>query len=670
MKAALLTLLTVLIVGTRVQSQITSPITKARFGVDADLRANYFDGSVSSGNDDWFNNGTPGTGEFVIDTTGAAAMIAAYNADVSPWRKRSASFYRGMSKPPFSVVSNRLWLDALFVRDYHGNDTTVYTAGSDKNGMSPASWTGGVQSVPDKNDILDTYVHVRRAGPNTTDSLWMFGALSLDNTTGNRYFDFEMYQTDIYYDRASARFYGYGPDAGHTSWKFDAAGNIIAPGDIIFNGEFQSGSLTKIEARIWVKKTDWQNITPTSFNWSGLFDGSGSGAEYGYASISPNTLGAFYTGLGSANNTWAGPFGMVLQDNSLAFSNPGPASTTNSKYVANQFIEFSVNLTKLGLDPVTLLGGDVCGTPFNRIIIKTRASASFTAELKDFVAPTDLFLAPRALAATETPFICNDGTDIAELTVSNAISTSVYNWTTTDGRILSNPAIGPSVIVDQPGTYIVNHHLQAGCGAYATDTIQILPFSTCDVLEDNLVNFKATSNEEVTTLKWTAVNNMKVKYFEVERSFDGLSFTTLGHIDRKGTVASADYQFEDDIASVKDNVIFYRVKMITGTAAKYTPVATITLEHPAENCIRIFPNPVSDITHIQVSAVKSTPCKIEVYDLSGKLVMLNLTYLRRGSNTVTLSGFYQHRNGIYFAAIHVDGEIYRQQIVVAGNRSK
>src|SRR5688572_23465218 len=397
-----------------ISAQITTPIIKAAFGVDADLRANYFNGFVQSGNDDWFNNGTAGTGNFVIDTTGAAAVVAGYLSDVSPWPKRMAPLYRSMSRPQFTVVNNRLWLDAIFVRDYHGNDSSVFTAGSDKNGMSPANWTGGVQGIPDKNDILDVFMHVRRAGPTTTDSLWMFGGISLDNTTGNRYFDFEMYQSDIYYDRPSKKFYGYGPDAGHTSWLFDAAGNIIRPGDIIFNGEFQSGSLTKIEARIWVKKSDWQTVTPQSFNWGGQFDGDGSGAQYGYASISPNTLGAFYTGLGSANNTWAGPFGLVLQDNTLAFTNPGPANTTNSKLVASQFIEFSVNLTKLGLDPVTLLGGDICSSPFNRVIVKTRASSSFTAELKVFVAPTDQFLAPRALAVTETYYIF-DVSVIAEI---------------------------------------------------------------------------------------------------------------------------------------------------------------------------------------------------------------------------------------------------------------
>src|SRR5687768_140803 len=84
--------------------QITTPAINARFGVDGELRANYFNGLVTSGNDDWFNNGTAGTGEFVIDTTGARAIINAYNADASPWTNRMSSFYRTMSKPPFTVI--------------------------------------------------------------------------------------------------------------------------------------------------------------------------------------------------------------------------------------------------------------------------------------------------------------------------------------------------------------------------------------------------------------------------------------------------------------------------------------------------------------------------------------------------------------------------------------
>src|SRR5678809_240528 len=128
MKQILLTVIGVVFFSVIVSAQITTPIIKAAFGVDADLRANFFNGFVQSGNDDWFNNGTAGTGFFVIDTVGAASIVAGYLSDISPWPKRMAPLYRSMSKPKFTVVNNRLWLDAIFVRDYHGNDSTVFTA--------------------------------------------------------------------------------------------------------------------------------------------------------------------------------------------------------------------------------------------------------------------------------------------------------------------------------------------------------------------------------------------------------------------------------------------------------------------------------------------------------------------------------------------------------------
>src|SRR5687767_490840 len=53
------------------RAQITTPIVKAGFGVDADLKANFFNGFGQSGNDDWFSHPSNiGTGRYVIDTTG------------------------------------------------------------------------------------------------------------------------------------------------------------------------------------------------------------------------------------------------------------------------------------------------------------------------------------------------------------------------------------------------------------------------------------------------------------------------------------------------------------------------------------------------------------------------------------------------------------------------
>ena len=54
-----------------VEAQITTPIIKANFGVEADLDANYYNNLVQAGNDDWFSSTSlNGPGKGVIDTAG------------------------------------------------------------------------------------------------------------------------------------------------------------------------------------------------------------------------------------------------------------------------------------------------------------------------------------------------------------------------------------------------------------------------------------------------------------------------------------------------------------------------------------------------------------------------------------------------------------------------
>jgi hypothetical protein len=654
MKTYLLICLFAVIVPFSLSAQITTPVIRARFGVDGDLRSNYFNGLLQSGNDDWFMfPGTVGTGDFVIDTTGAAAIVSKY---ITQPATRRQPFFRTMRYPQFTVVNSRLLMDAVMVRDYHGDDSTVFASGSNKNGDNPDNWTTPVsQGIPDKNDILDMFVHVRRAGPTTADSLWMFGGLSLDNVQGNRYFDFEMYQTDIYYDRPSLQFYGYGPDAGHTSWQFDAAGNVTKPGDIIFSAEYQSSSLTFLEARIWVNKSALL-MTPAEFSWSGQFDGASAGATYGYASILPKDVtGIYYTGLQCANNTWGGPFSIVLQNNSVV-----------TNYVAKQFVEFSVNLTKLGLDPVTLLGGSVCGMPFRRILVKTRASASFTAELKDFVGPFDLFLAPRALALTETPTLCNaDST--GHIYVTNAVPSSVYVWTTTDGHIISSPT-GPSIYIDQPGTYIVTQYLQAGCSVYAMDTIKVMPGTNCNILEQNFVNFQGqVNNDDIVKLDWKVLDNQQIQYFEVQRSEDGVNFISIDNVPRQFKESTeASYSYNDDAGKLYSNFVYYRIRLVNiNSGVYYSNVINIKLSSSTgQTRVNILPNPVRDIMQLQVLARNSKGIRVDFFDQSGRLVSSS-KFEQKGRTIITLTDLANKPRGIYYALIYVDEQIFRQKILLA-----
>lgn len=629
-----------------VAAQITIPVIKANFGVDADLRANYFNGAINSAADDWFNNGTAGTGQFMIDTAGAAAIVARYTSNPA---SRMWPFSRLMRPPAYSTVSNRLVLDAIFHRDFHGTDSTVFASGSNKNGMSPASWTCPVaQNIPDKNDILDGFTHVRRAGPNVTDSLWMFGGMSLDNTTGNRYFDFELYQTDIYYDRTNRVFANYGPDAGHTAWLLNASGNVTRAGDIIFSAEYGSSLLTLVQARIWVHQSAL-SITPANFNWGGQFDGAGAGAVYGYASILPKTAGAFYTGLQSANGVWGGPFSIVLQNNSVV-----------TNYTTNQFMEFSVNLTKLGIDPGNF-SPNPCGTPFRRVLIKTRASTAFTAELKDFVAPFRMFDYPPVEAFTNLVYFC----EVFPPTIINVVNpnpTSIYTWNTTNGRILG-PTTGISITVDLPGDYIVTQQLHIQCPFYSRDTVTMLFDSVCRVLNVDILNFKARRSNGNIELSWDISNNRDATGLEIEYSYNNHDFSQLAILAPGAEQGIASYSFRSPWVITNDPVIFYRVKVKSRDGSiKYSN--TIAIRNPAFNGneITLFPNPTNGQSWLSFNSLQNEVAEISIYNAEGKEVTNDRADVRRGENLVSLPNLAGKPPGMYFVKIKFQNDLIIKKI--------
>lgn len=651
MKTSIRFIIILFLSNTTIYSQITTPVIKANFGVDADLRANYFNGLVAAGNDDWFNNGTAGTGQFIIDTSGAASIVAGYTSTPAT---RTMTFSRLMKQAPYSVVNNRLLLDAIFTRDYHGDDSTVFASGSNKNGMHPSSWSCPVsQGIPDKNDILDAMVHARRAGPNITDSLWMFGGISIENTTGNRYFDFELFQTDFYYDRTTRTFKNYGPEAGHTAWLFNSDGSIQRPGDIIFTAEYGSSSLTLVEARIWVHQSSLL-MTPLFFNWGGSFDGGGPGAIYGYANILPKTAGAFYTGLQSGNGVWPGPFNLVRQDNSVVTS-----------YIGRQYMEFSVNLTKLGLDPA-YISSNGCGTPFRRVLIKTRASTSFTAELKDFIAPFRMFDYPYPKVVANIPiFFCQIG--VSNIWVTNPMANSIYNWSTTNGHIVG-PTTGTSITVDTTGRYVVNQHLYVQCPAYAADSVTILFDTSCVILDRNLETFSAVLNRNDVSLNWRVNHNEQIKSFAVEYSTDNINFLLHEYVEAQNRPGPLTYMLLHDVSNIHSTMIYYRLRLkgIDNRIA-YSNIVAIRLNSDIKPGLLIYPNPSSSSGSVwaSVQAIRTQAAEYYIMDVNGKMIIRRKIVLYTGNNTINLSEFEKFRPGVYLINMVAEGQSYTNKIIIS-----
>jgi hypothetical protein len=633
-------------------SQIITPTIQGKFGIDADVQHNVFvtASSPCSDCDDWYYEQIPNGNNsiFVIDTTGAGAIVASYANSAN----RNIPFYRKMAYPAFYQTNERTLIDAVFVRDYHGVDQTAYGSGSDKNGDSPVDWTGGTVNVLDKDDILDVYLHLRRQGPNynQTDPLWLYGAVAIEGTGGDRYFDFELYQTDIFYTRSTLKFTGYGPDAGHTSWKFDAAGNVTQAGDMIFAANYSSSDLSSIEARIWVDHAALSQ-TPATFAWTGTFDGATNNSQYGYAGIQPKSVNPFYFGTENAGSTWAGPFKLPRANGSLV-----------TQFAAGQFMEFGINLTVLGLDPVSLMGKTPCGIPFSKVMVKTRSSTSFTSELKDFISPFDFFLPPIVDVAADMPVLCGV-TGVSDISVIDPFSTSFYTWSTTDGNIVSNQG-DTTITVDKPGTYKVIQTLASGCPAYAVDSATITYDATCTVLASNKINLTGVLNNGLVGLDWSVTANSDVKYFTIERSTDGVHYSLVGKVNADTRSTYATYKANDGVFGLNASRVYYRIK-VTGDNGDITYSKVVELSLAVNKLsVSLAPNPVKNVVSVNIASNTDKQIQVFIYDVSGKLMRTTNALAQKGYSTIKMNDFSTWAKGVYTVKVVSGNDVFVERMLL------
>ncbi|MBK5269701.1 MAG: T9SS type A sorting domain-containing protein, partial [Bacteroidia bacterium] len=295
---------------------------------------------------------------------------------------------------------------------------------------------------------------------------------------------------------------------------------------------------------------------------------------------------------------------------------------------------------------------------------KTRASASFTAELKDFVAPTDLFLAARVELDTQTPFVC-DQNSISNIYINNPVSTSTYIWSTPNGRIVGSTT-GNSINVDTAGTYIVTQYLQAGCSPYGTDTVAIASFGSCFVLANNLIDFKASLDKQVARLSWQVLLNEAIKYFDVERSFDGISFSSIARIGTQQSNSEiTNYSYEDLLGKVPFRTIYYRIRIKDiSNQIKFSEIAKVAVNTSTRNSITIIPNPVKDVVQLFVTSKTNSQAQVRIYDQMGKIIrMINVT-VEIGNNVITLNDLANHPRGIYQVMVMVGSELYTQKLLL------
>jgi len=132
-------------------------------------------------------------------------------------------------------------------------------------------------------------------------------------------------------------------------------------------------------------------------------------------------------------------------------------------------------------------------------------------------------------------------------------------------------------------------------------------------------SFTAEANDNVVLLKWTTLQEINTSHFDIERSANDNSFSSIGRVDAvSNSLALNSYQFID--ASPLSGMNFYRLKQVDENG-KYVYSKICTVNFNSNNyAVRISPNPVSQSANITYSIQQNCKVSLQIFDVKGRRI--------------------------------------------------
>ncbi len=166
-----------------------------------------------------------------------------------------------------------------------------------------------------------------------------------------------------------------------------------------------------------------------------------------------------------------------------------------------------------------------------------------------------------------------------------------------------------------------------------------------NLLPVNLLSFSSVLNNGSVSLAWQTVNEVEFSHYEVEKSIDAVSFTSIGEVPGKNIPGVNNYSFSDDKLITGNS--FYRLKMVNDDgSSSYSGILNVTVK--ATTHISVYPNPVTN------SVVLSHPqalsgATIQIIGSDGKRAGLYNVQLNAVQTAVDASKLVR---GNYFIVYH------------------
>ena len=227
------------------------------------------------------------------------------------------------------------------------------------------------------------------------------------------------------------------------------------------------------------------------------------------------------------------------------------------------------------------------------------------------------------------------------------------SWLASDNGSNFNPALGATIMHYTAGAYEYRQAIISGTGVVGDPYIAkawgfngYSPFGVTNigVLPVTLSSFTGYYNGSFTKLLWSDQAETGLNNFEVEKSSDGIHFSSLATV-APNAISASGYSYIDN--SKIEGILYYRLKI--NETGRFTYSNIISIKSGVKGTgLSLYPNPVvSTLIAEHAPAVSGTV--INIFSADGKLVMsqkavagslktaINVNMLQKGNYTFIMN---------------------------------
>ncbi len=177
------------------------------------------------------------------------------------------------------------------------------------------------------------------------------------------------------------------------------------------------------------------------------------------------------------------------------------------------------------------------------------------------------------------------------------------------------------------------------------------------VLANTLGTFNGRSGDQGNILSWTSYDETTATSFTVQRSGDGLNYTTIGTVAGTGNNSTVNHSFTD-IDPIPDVPNSYRLLWTDGSGnIAFSNVVTLSATSNS-SVVAVTPNPFRDQVTVRMNLSQTEPVSIRVLDSKGAVLRQVQVQGVKGTNAFDVNGLSGLPVSVYFIQVILPDRVF------------